>query len=331
MKFFKNEDGTMKLIPLLLIITLVTGGLFYLLFSALLKQEVEDLVQRDTVTSKTTTTEFKMCNGCSMRFTNPSIDVSTNGEFDIADHMEIDQVTFRNIKFTVDNEGLASVESVGSSYHIRTGNQEGTVILKAEYADKTAEITLNIISPSNAVVKFKYPYYFVKLGTRMTPEIEVYPYGLNTSNVKYEYDAQYKQILSIGATNGTVSTKKQAGEGIVSVNRNGVINSTKIYVVPTLIKIKIASGDNYKEAREIKPISDAFDILIIPGEVSDSFDQKDISVSFSGELGAQIAYVNKGKEVNSYSYHIETTGTGHTTMRVDLSDGSFTLFEINRQ
>ena len=331
MKFFKNEDGTMKIIPLLLIITVITGGLFYLLFSTLLKTEVEELVQKDVVTKKTTTTEFKVCNGCSMRFTETSIDVSTNGEIALVDFMVNEGVTFRNIDFTVDNEELASVQSSGSTYHLKTGNQEGVVTLKATYADKTAEMTLNILSPSNAVVKFKYPYYFCELGGRMVPELDVYPYGLNTSDVRFEVDNQSKQVFNINSRSGQVNTKKTTGEGTIYVDRNGVKNTAKVYIVPTIIKVKIPNGESYKEARNIKPISDAFDILIIPGEASDKFDQKDIVLSSEGELTVQHQYINKGKEVNSYLYHIETTGTGHATLRIDLSDGSFNLFEIDRQ
>lgn len=327
----KNKDGTVNSLPICLIFTIVAVALHILVFGIDIKKEnipvISDIITTSTTTVESTT--IKVCNGCSMRFTQNSIDVSTNGEADIADVMFFNKVSIRNVIFTSSDPNIFTVTPSGSTFKITTGNLEGSATLKAKYADMDMDLVVNVIHPSKAEVKFKYDYYFVGIKNKINPEYVTYPLGYNTNGIEFSGGTNKK--ISINKKNNTV-TGKEAGEDIYYLQVGNIKSSTKIYIVPNVITVKTNENGSYKEARDITPQGTSFDVVIqFEDKNKDNFDNKNLTVSFDrNDLNANATYVKKHSDVNSYVYHIEINGTGKSIMRAELSDGSFTLFEINK-
>ena len=328
---FKNKDGTVNSLPIVLIFTVFAVALHILVFGFDFKKTVAPIVG-DVITTKKTsveTTTIKVCNGCSMRFLNNSIDVSTNGEVDIATLMYFDKVSIRNVSFSSSDTNVFSIVPQSGTFKIATGNMEGSAILEAKYADIDITLVVNVVHPSKSEVKFKYPYYFCAVKEKITPEIETYPYGYNTDGM--EFSTAQKGFVTTSKKSASISCKK-AGSDTLSLSVGNNKSSTTIYVVPNLITVKVSEGGSYKAAREITPAGNSFDIVVqFEDKNKDNFDNKNLSITFDNQgLIANATYVSKHSDINSYKYHIELSGVGKSVMRVELGDGSFTLFEINK-
>ncbi len=327
----KNKDGTVNSLPIMIIVSVIIVVTYSLLFGFDIKEEV-DTIMTDSKISTTKAIEkttIKLCNNCSMRFKEVSFDVSTNGTVDVAELLSLDKIGLRNVTFDVSDPNLITIEPYSNTFLLTTGNQEGTAIIYATYGDITAETTINIIHPSKANVKFEYDYYFVAYKNRIEANIVTYPLGYNTNDIKFYTND--KTIVGISSKRPTI-TGKDYGEGTVYLNIGNITSEAKVYVVPNLITVKVQNGDKYQEARSITPIGDSFQLMItFTDSQHANYDNKNLSVSFENQgILAQSAYVGKGSEANSYIYQVDISGTGKAIMRVELSDGSYTLFEINR-
>ena len=329
---FKNKDGTVNSLPIVIIFSVVAIASYLIIFGVDFKEEVKNVIGDNTTTTTKTTekTTIKLCNGCSMRFNNTSYDVSTNGEVDLASLMILDKISIRDVTFKSSNDSIMTIQPKGSTYYIATGNQDGTATVIAEYADITIEATINIIQPSKSEVKFKYPYYFVGIKEKIEPEIVTYPLGYNTNGITF--DTKDKGILGVTSKKNAVTGKVQ-GEGSYTLNIGNSTSTTTIYVVPNVISVKVDQGGIYKTQREITPVGDEFNVAIsFEDNNRNNYDQKDITISFpqTNGLTMNAGYLSKSNEYNSYIYLITAQGTGSATMKVELPDGSFTLFEIKK-
>jgi len=327
---FKNKDGTVNSLPIVIVFTVVAITSYILIFGIEFKEEVKNVVGNTTTTTKTTEkTTIKLCNGCSMRFDNTSYDVSTNGEVDISSLMIFDKISIRDVTFTSSNESIMTIEPKGSTYYISTGNLDGSATITATYGEVRAEATINVIQPSKSEVKFKYPYYFVGVKEKIEPEIVTYPLGYNTNGIKF--DTKDKQMLGVSKNKNTVTGKMQ-GSGTYTLNIGASVSSTTIYVVPNIIKVKVDQGGIYRQLREVSPIGDEFNVLItFEDNNKNNYNQNDLKITFIDEgVTGSIGYVSKSNEYNSYVYLVTARGTGKTTMKVELPDGSFTMFEIKK-
>ncbi len=326
---FKNKDGTVNSLPIVLIVSIVIIGVYTIIFGFDMKEEVGDVITEIEVTTTTTTetTTIQLCNDCSMRFKETAVDVSTNGEVDLNNLMVLDKIGIRNITFTSSDDNLLTINPYSNTFLARTGNQEGTVNIYASYGTINTEIKVNIIHPSKATIKFRYPYYFVSEKSSISPEIDTYPLGYNTSGMTFV--SSDKKVFSASNNKNQISGKT-VGEASYILSQGSISDMTTIYVVKNKINIKVQDGDSYKVQRDINVMGDQFDILVeYEDKEKQNFDNKNITITFNNVgLNAQAAYVTKGKEYNTLLYHIELSGTGRSTMRVELSDGSFTLFEI---
>jgi len=329
MKFLRNEDGTMNIMPVVIIVTLLCGACFYFVFSSLLNTTPAPQTDDRIITTRTTEkTTIQLCNGCSLSFKESSFDVSTNGSLDLSEIVKLDKVSINFIKFSLDNDSIASIQGKRGTFYLNTGTNTGTVKLKAEYADQTSEATLNIVNPTNKSISFKYPYYFVKSQGEITPELVTYPLGLDIKDAEFSQPENMDHCANVDSDTGRVSGN-EVGEDIIKVTKDGITASTKIYVVENLITVKVHNGEQYKAVREYYPNEGIFDILVVLDK--SSYGVKDLNVyKLDGSLNINAAYVSKGTELNSFVYHIETSGSGEGTLRVDLANGSFTNLIIKK-
>ena len=327
----KNKDGTINSLPICVIFTVIAIALHILIFGIDIKDNNVPFVGDVITTQKknTETTTINICNGCSMRFTADSVDVSTNGEADIGELMSLNKVNIRNVSFTSSDPNLFNVISSGNTFKVSTGNLEGSATLNAKYADMDINLVVNVVHPSKAEVKFKYDYYFVGIKNKIYPEYVTYPYGYNTDGITFS--AVGKGIISTNKKNNVVSGRS-VGEDTYTLEIGNIKASTKIYVVQNLITVKTNESGSYKEARDITPQGTSFDIVIqFEDKNKQNFDNKNLTVTFDrNDLNANAKFVKKHSDINSYIYHVEISGSGKSVMRVELSDGSFTLFEINK-
>ena len=326
---FKNKDGTVNAIPFILIATIVIVGIFILLYGFEIKDDVTTIMDDTHKRTTTSTTTIQLCKDCSIKFKEDSIDVSTNAEIDLNDMLTLDKVSIRNISFTTDNSDLISISSRGNTFVLKTNNQDGEANIYASYGTANAQAKIKIIHPSNASVKFKYPYYFVSPKSKVTADIDVYPLGYDISDITYE--TNNKAAIMTGKDN--IITGKSVGTSLYTLKIGNIIDTTTIYTVKNLITIKVADGDKYKEAKGLNTQSNSFEFLVHYEDVDHmNFDQRNISITFdSYGLSGAAAFISKGKESNSLIYHADLSGSGKATMRVTLSDGSFTLFDINKE
>jgi hypothetical protein len=327
----KNKDGTINSLPICIIFSIFAVAIHILVFGVDIK-EVSKPLGGEIITTKNTTkanTTINMCNDCSMRFKYDTADVSTNGEFDISEILIVERIFLSSIKFDSSDKNIFTLSPSGSSIKIVTGNLEGSAVLSAQYGDKETKIVINVVHPSKASIKYKEDYYFVSLKNRITPELETYPFGYNLNGIAFTVDG--KDIISVNKTSGEVSGRK-VGTDIVRAKVGGLTASTKIIVVENLITVKINDAGTYKKAREITPSGNSFDFVIqFEDKNRANYDNKNLSITFDrNDLNADVSFVKKHSEANSYIYHMELSGSGTTTMRIDLPDGSFTLFDVHK-
>ena len=332
---FKNEDGTINAIPIAAVFTIFSIALYILLFGIQIKQDIEeDLEDTTPISTKAPveTTTISLCNNCSMSFNVRSADVAINGLLDIKELLRLYRVNIANVKFTSGNEELFTVIAHGSSYAIKTGNVTGTAKLTAEFMDQKTDITINVVGMDNADIKFKYDYYIVRVDDSISPELTVYPYSLNLDIVKYctGYNENY---ISCSEEENEVYGQ-QVGSSKYEIKYRNIKASTMIYVVKTLLTIKVNEDGTYKSTREVTPTGKSFDFTIyIDDKEKEGFDNKDISISFdSNPLDVTVKYAGPDKTKNSYVYHAELNenASGTSVMRATLSDGSFMLLNINK-
>ena len=332
MKFLKNEDGTMNLLPVVIIVTALCGVCFYFVFSSLTKTNstTPTFDDRTVTTRSTEKTTIQLCNDCSMSFTQESYDVSTNGTIDLETLVKLDKVGINFVKFSVTDESLATIKPKNGTFMLNTGNNAGTVTLKAEYSTLTSVATLNVVNPTNTSISFKYPYYVIKKGGYVDPEIVTYPLGLKINDAKYNCNEMPDNPIGVDEGSGRISGNN-VGENIANITKDGMKASTKVYVVENYITIKVKNGNQYKAIREYYPSNNIFDILVVLDNNKNDYTDKDLSVyKVDGSLDVSAAYVSKGSEVNSYVYHVEAPGSGEATLKVQLSDGSFNFLVIKK-
>ena len=337
---FKNKDGTVNALPIVLIFTFIAISIYLLLFGVEIKRKVDDVVN-DLTTTTTKTTEtptIKICNGCSMNFISDSFDFSTNASVDVKEIINVNKIGVRNIDFTSSNPGLVSINSHSNTFNITTSNQNGSATITAKYADITISAIINVVNPSSGSVEFKYSDYFIAQGESFAADIITRPYGLNID------DATYK------CNNDKVSTDEhennfsgyEIGTSVCTITKGGKKTTANIHVVYDNIRVRINESGEYKEARTISPSGNSFDIQIsLDNKTKNNFDHQQIQTSWSrNDLNATITYIGPAPNINTWNYHIELNGTGKSILRIDLPDEStkpdephghsFMLFEINK-
>ena len=326
---FKNKDGTVNSLPIVLIFTIFAVSLHVLVFGFDFKKTVAPIVG-DIITTQSKapeTTTIKVCNGCSMRFNVNSVDISTNGTLDIAEVITLDKVPLRSVTFESSDPNLFNVLAESGTFKIATGNMEGSAKLTAKYADIDITLVVNIMHPSKAEVKFKYPYYFCSLKEKISPEVVTYPYGYNTNGI--EFSTADKKVISTSKGKNQL-TGKAVGSATYSLEIGSIKASTTVYVVNNLITVKVSEGGSYKAVREVTPAGNSMDIIIqFEDKNRENFTNNNLNITFDNQgVNATATFVGKHSDINSYKYHVELSGTGKSVMRVELSDGSFTLFDI---
>lgn len=330
----KNKDGTINSIPICIIFTVLAVVAHFFIFGFNFNKSSNSIIGTDNKATTTTTTKpnssIDLCNDCSIRFRNDTVDVSTNGDVDLSSLIILDKTTIQSVSFTSSDPQVVKISPSGGSYHIVTSNLEGKAIITAKAGDNKVELIVNVIHPSKASVKFKYDYYFVSKSSGIYPEIETYPLGINLGDIKFSVNT--KDIVYADGKKSFVKGNK-TGEAIYSLETNGMKASTKIYSVPNLITIKVNSNGQYKQEREITPSGSSFEIIIqFEDKNRDNYDNSNLNISFDqNDLNARVTYSKRHNALNSYIYQVDNiSGTGKSIMRVELPDGSFTLFEINK-
>ena len=337
---FKNKDGTVNALPIVLIFTFIAISIYLLLFGVEIKRKVDDVVNDlTTTTTKTTeTTTIKICNGCSMSFISESFDFSTNASVDVKELIKVDKIGIRNIDFTSSNPNLVSVNPHSNTFNVTTSNLNGAATITAKYADITITATINVINPSNGSVDFKYSDYFVVKGKKLVADVATYPYGLNYSDATFKCN---NDNVRVGEHENNFFANK-IGDSVCTITKSGKKSTANIHVVYDYIRVKINESGEYKEARTINPSGNSFDVQIsLDNLTKNNFDYQQIQTSWSrNDLNATITYVGPAPNANTWIYHIELNGTGKSILRIDLPDEStkqndprghsFTLFEINK-
>ena len=326
---FKNEDGTINAMPICAIFTTLAITLYILLFGVEIKQKADEIASElNTTTTSRERATISTCDGCNMNFIDNSIDIVINGQLDIGEILKLHKITMNNVTFESEDPNLFTVNAYKSTFVIKTGNNTGTAKIKAKYENVNVETTINVVNPSAGIVKFKYDYYFVAKGKEITPELDIYPYSLNINNIKY---SRGNETIDVSEEEGKVRGN-EIGTGIVKLQLGNVKDDAKVYVVKNYIKVKVNENGSFTEARSIKPAGDEFDIVVnFEDKDKENFDNLNLTLTFdNNQLGASVKYVNPDRAQNSYIYHVtlQNGATGASTLRVTLSDGSFTLFDI---
>jgi hypothetical protein len=330
----KNEDGTINSLPIIGIFTTLAIALYILLFGIEIKEKIEEKANEimPTTTTTTTTAYKSLCNDCTFNFRESSFDVSVNAEVDLLELLNLNRITINYLKFTTSDDSVATTSPKHTTYVLKTGMKEGSTKITASYDGKTTETTINVISPTNGTVGFKYDYYIIKKGKNITPELTTYPYGLNINNLDYCPTTQ-NGIFNCNKKTGALSGKN-VGSAKYTISFGKSKASTTIYVVNNLITVKVNKDGSVKEARDITPVSNSFDIVIeFETGKDESYDNNNLSITFdSNPLGASVSFIAPDKGKNTYVYKVNLTEgtTGTSTMRVALPDGSFTLFNITK-
>lgn len=323
-KYLFNEDGTIKMMNMLLLIIIVlaiaVGLIYFLLFNG--KNVTEG---GKPVTSKNVTSTINLCKDCNMEFKEEEIILVTNQEYPLEELMNIKNINITSIKFAVDNTDYLTIEKgKDNKLVLKTKNMIGSASISASY-DKI-KINAKVIINEGEILSLgllDHPYY-IYLNKEVKIDIDSNPKNIDISKLNF-----YTNDANILDINNGMIIGKMVGNAKLYLNYNDNIYEQDVYVVNDLIDISLKKGNKLESVYKIK-ISKKEDINIIVSMDDNShvgLTNENLVISHVDEgISGVVEYDGKNLgEERSYKYRIsigEFTENGKMTIAFKHPDGT---------
>lgn len=335
-KIFFNLDGTIKLSCAIILVDTITFLILLLIYIGLLKNQ--DLTPRITTTTKmTTTTTIKLCKNCYIKFNRQDIEMEPNSSYPLEDLMDLKGVDIHNVKFSISNTDLASIDLVAGKTSIIAKNTLGTFTLTAKYLDFEENMEININTSKLDSINFDKLSYYLYVDEEINVGFITNPVGYNIDNLTFTIDnTNIAEIVDNKKIKG-----KSLGTTKISINNNGTIISANIYVVKTKITIKIKENYLYQEKDIIEYNDKEVEVLLQIDDSNNNYTNEDITpiIYDMGNFTTEVNFVSKSSSLeNAYIYRlkfksetIKPTQDNYTLIKFKLRDDTVKELKIERE
>lgn len=327
-KYFFKEDGTIRVLNMIIIISIIFIIALVLIYNKFLKREYEDV--SDAYVTSERTSSINMCKDCDFYFTLESLTFSAYSEYNISNYIETKNMALNNIKFRDYDSDLINIESKASGLFIKAKDKIGTTKLVAEYSGIVREINIEVVADSIKSVSLEdHPYYILN-GKSNKLNVITEPLGipLNDLDIKVE-DTNTAKVVD-----GKLVGLKEGITKLV-LNFNGKQTSRELYVFDNLIHIEQIDNDNklsdvYKiKLSELK--NNMYNVIVtLDDNHNYGYSTSDLIITHEDD-GLEVIIDYDGKyslDKLSYRYRITVTGEkGSSVIKFNLGT-SVRILEI---
>lgn len=325
-KYFFNEDGTIKVVNMIILIAIVIGLVVLFIFTKFLKPMYD--VNYEPYTTTTKTSKIVMCDNCSMKFTVSELNLKTSSEYSLSDYLEVEKIPLNSLKFLDYDNKLLTIANKEGKLFLKTNNIIGKTKLTASYDKIKISIEVNIEASEITSVNFlEHPYYIYQ-GKLNELSLLTDPVGLTASD--FSITTQDSSIVEI--ENGKL-LGKSIGETNITLEFNQEIKTQKVIVLEDLIHVTLENEK--EEIYEIKKDEIKDNTLNIIVTLEDSLNKgysQDVLEITHEDNGIIPIIAYDGKNIGtdlSYRYRISlSTLEGSTTIKFKLSDNSYRYLKI---
>ncbi len=249
MKFFKNEDGTLKTLKVSIFNFLITFIILVLIsLPVLLKDKANYTFKTTSTTEVAGNDSIVVCKDCSLEFKSKSINLKYGEKIKISDILDLKDLAFQYVKLDFDSNYLEK-KLIDNDYYFVTSNSVGETVVKAYYENYETSIKVNITSDSIISAKFKKKTYYVKTLNDLKLDIETTPNNSDLSLIKYT--SLDESVLKFVNNNNTVRGIT-SGSTKVTLEYKDIKDEATVYVLNTDFTIKVKVDGKYEELDEYK-------------------------------------------------------------------------------
>lgn len=320
-KIFINEDGTINLKVVIYSIIIVLFLILVLMYivSKFTGSITSDEDETITTTTKQTTT-MNLCKNCKLDFIREEYILKTDESVDLKSLLDIKSINIKNIKFTDYDESLVSIKSDKETIYLESLNKLGTTILKASYQDKTTSIKISVFSDYIESAKLNYENYYVYLDDQTNLTLTTNPLNVNVNFFNVIVDDESKATVNNG-----IITGKSLGKTKLSLNYNGVLSTSNLYVIKNRIAIYINDEFGKKEYSKYITNNKTFNILVKSLDKDITSDDLTYSIDNNGKVSLIEPVID---DANTFKYSVDLEKSGEYNLEFVLSDGSKTGMTI---
>ena len=316
-KLFVREDGTINLKVVIYSIIIVLFLILVLMY--VISESTGKITSGEDETITTTikqTTTMNLCKDCKLDFIREEYNLKTDESVDLKSLLDIKSINIKNIKFTDYDESLVKIKSDGTSIYLTALNKLGSTNIKASYQDKSSIIKISVFSDYIESAKLNEDNYYVYLADQTNLILTTNPLNVNVNFFNVLVDDETKAVIQDGVING-----KGLGKTKLSLNYNGVISTSNLYVIKNRIAIYI----NEKEYSKYTTNNKTFNILVKSLDKDITSDDLTYTIDNNGKLSFIEPVIN---ETNTFKYSVDLEENGEYNLEFTLNDGSKTGMSI---
>lgn len=246
-KFFRNIDGTFKVINVTVFSFVLTAAILTALCIPMFLQDKADPTSGTKKSSSVSNNDFVTCKDCDIEFYDKELEISVGDKVKIKDILDLKGVNLINVSFKYDEKYLKR-EQIDGEYYFTTKDILGSVEITASYQEYTTKMTIKITSKTVNSAKFNKEIYYLYTGDSTLLDITTSPVGVSAKLIDFE--SSDESIVSFDSNNKAVGNK--AGSATITLKVGDVSDTAKVYVMDNMISVKLKVDGVYKEVDEFE-------------------------------------------------------------------------------
>ena len=328
-KYFFNEDGTIKIINMVVLITVILVIAIVFIITKLINDDVFSDYKPHT--TKEVTSKVKMCDNCSMKFTSKKLVLNAYSEYSISDYIETKNIAINSVKFEVEDNSFLAIENKEQELVIVTKNKVGSTVLKASYDKIKISIEVEIIAEEIiGATLIDHPYYIYN-GRANDLAIITDPIGIDIANLDLRVENTDIAEIIDGKLVG-----KSKGETRLILTFNEEVIEREIIVLDDLIHITLNNNSSKEEIYHVKLEdikNNTINIIVTLDDNSNVGYTSDNLVISHDDNNTEVMVEYDGKNIGvdiSYKYRI-TLGNienASSTIKFSINDTTYRLLTI---
>lgn len=335
---FRNEDGTIKIIPTTIVVIAIILLLFLIICSLFFKGERK--VETKTTTKNITTTTIKLCNGCALKFKQSNFTMNSQDSISVEELLDLTKINIRNVKFEITDKTIAKIKVDETGIFLSTLGKLGKTKVIAKYADIESTLELTVSQDSYDTAKLYDKFYYAYVGEPTTIDVESTPAGIDVS--KFKLNVMDSNIAYFDLENKLIP--KVTGETKITLDDPEGRTEATLFVIKNRITVKVKENEIFKQMDKYTYTSDLNGYLNLSVKIEDkeslgyNQDSLKIDIVNNGSVSTSVNYENVNlADENSYIYRLNITinpevksETNNSIITFSLPDGSKTRLVITK-
>lgn len=336
-KFFRNIDGTFKVINVSVFVFVLTFGILTALSLPLFLQDKAEPTTNNKTTSAVQSNDLVSCKNCAIEFYKKEMELAVGERVKIKDIIDLKDVDLINVSFSFDDKYLKR-ESIDGDYYLVTKEAIGSSEIVATYQKYTTKMTIKVVSDTVTSASFEKDIYYLYTGSTDELAITTVPSGASVKLVDFESDDE--EVISFNSNHKAVA--KKVGSATIKLKAGDSVDSAKVYVMDNMISVKLKVDRVYKEVDEYKHGSAATMNYFLAVKFEDKknagYKREDISTSVEdkGSISSVVSFDSVySADSSTYIYKLVVkydstviAEDNYSIITFKLPDGSLKQFKI---